>query len=299
MLHHVADGSHARLRRRARAVPAIAALALACDGITDPPLPTGAERFAPPPAYARWWTLTQACSGLTGAFGAVQFYRLPGANRVPVSTSDSATAYWSQGSNRIVIAGDWANDGPTVRHEMLHALLRGGGHIPEYFQGRCAGVVACPQRGCRDEGAPPATVPLDAPMLPVSSLDLTMEVLPGPTVARSGADRAISLVVRATNPRPVPVRVALQPTAGLTAPWVHGFGYRLVRVGQPLPVTDLMNSSLYGFVSVDSVTRVPFAAGETRMWVIDVLAYWYPAAEYLAVGIFNARQVWTPLTVTP
>lgn len=52
---------------------------VACRSITDPSLPVAAERFAPPPAYVRWWTITEACSGITRPLGdRLASFRVPG-----------------------------------------------------------------------------------------------------------------------------------------------------------------------------------------------------------------------------
>ena len=125
-----------------RCIAAVASfVALSCQGITDPALPGDAIRFAPPPVYAQWWALTEDCSGITRSLDAVQFYRIPNASTIPDNTYGEVAAYWSPASNRIVLADFYEMQGKLVRHEMLHALLRVNGHPPEYFQGRCAGVV--------------------------------------------------------------------------------------------------------------------------------------------------------------
>jgi hypothetical protein len=107
------------------------------------------------------------------------------------------------------------------------------------------------------------------------------------------------VVVRATNPRPAPVWVTLDPSPDLLAPWVRGFGFRIVPAAAPLPVDDLARADSAGMITVDSVRRVAFGAGQTRRWAIDLPASLYRAGEYRAVGIFNARQAWAPLTVAP
>ena len=125
--------------RRSAAVACV--LALSCDMLVDPPLPGDAIRFAPPPVYAQWWDITEACSGITGSLEAVEFYRIPNASTIPDKTYGEVAAYWSPASNRIVLADFYEMQGQVVRHEMLHALLRVNGHPPEYFQGRCVDVV--------------------------------------------------------------------------------------------------------------------------------------------------------------
>src|SRR5665213_2545643 len=167
---------------------------------------------------------------------------------------------------------------------MLHALLG-----PAYFQGRCAGVVYCPEIGCQDAGAAPVMAPADAPTLPLSALDIQMDVLPD-RVSRTGVDRALTLIVRVTNPSAEPVWVQLDATPDLPAPWVHWYGFRIVPAAQTVPISDIAR---------DSVRRVAFAAGQTRQLVFDLSGALYAPADYLAVGIFNTRQVWTPFTIVP
>jgi len=125
-----------------RSIAAVASfVTLSCQTVTDPPLPGDAIRFAPPPVYAQWWTITEACSGITRPLDAVEFYRIPNASTIPDKTYGEIAAYWSPAGNRIVLADFYQMQGQLVRHEMLHALLRVSGHPPAYFQGRCAGVV--------------------------------------------------------------------------------------------------------------------------------------------------------------
>jgi hypothetical protein len=266
-------------------------LALGCHLLTDPSLPSGAERLAPPPVYAQWWALTEACSGIMRPLRAVEFYRVPHAS---VSTPDhgDVAGYWSSASNRIVLAGPYVDDGRAVRHEMLHALVRGVGHPPAYFQGRCAGVVDCPEVGCRDAGPVPARAPTDAPMLPVAALDVRMDLLPNPA-SRTGADSVLSVVVRVTNPRPEPVWVPLEATPSVPgAPAYAGFfGFAVRSVGRESQVIGMQQSILTG--------PVPFAAGETRQFVFDLNVARYPAGDYTVGGLFNTRQVWSPLRVMP
>jgi len=49
-----------------------------------PPLPLGAVQFTPPAVYRVWWDLTQACSGLSGDFPRVTWYRVPDAETIPL-----------------------------------------------------------------------------------------------------------------------------------------------------------------------------------------------------------------------
>ncbi|HJP59474.1 MAG TPA: hypothetical protein VJ865_05730, partial [Gemmatimonadaceae bacterium] len=270
-------------------------LALSCDMLVDPALPSDAVRFTPPPVYARWWAITEACSGITRSLDAIQFYRVPNASTIPDATYGEVAAYWSQAGNRIVLAQFYEAEGRVVRHEMLHALLRGGGHPPAYFQGRCAGVVDCSEIGCQDAGKPPEIASAGAPALPVEALDVAVDVAPNP-VSRSSNDGMITLVVRVTNPTRSAVWVPLETTPDVRGSWRHWYGFRFAHAGEPVPITDLAHSDSAGMITTDSA-RVPFAAGQTRQWVIDMPAALYRAGDYTAVGIFNTRQVWIPLKI--
>jgi hypothetical protein len=281
------------MRGHARAtIVASCTLTLGCHLLTEPALPSGAERFDPPPVYAQWWALTEACSAVTRPLSAVEFYRVPHVSVVPTPDHGDVAGYWSSASNRIVLAGDWADHGRTVRHEMLHALVRGAGHPPIYFQGVCAGVVDCPEVGCRDAGPEPTRAPAGAPVLPVAALDIRMELLPN-RVSRSGADTVLTIVVRVTNPRRGPVWVPLEATPTVPgAPAYAGFfGFAIRPVGT--------EARLIGMQQSIPTAPVPFAAGETRQNVFDLNVKRYPAGDYTIGGLFNTRQVSSTLRVVP
>ncbi len=278
----------------------------ACRDATAPRVPN-ATRFRPPPVYARWWALVEACSGRTADFGRWAWYRVPaGGLRVHGAGDGSASAYADVAGRHVVFEAGQEAVGGVVRHEMLHALLGreyaagtvADAHPPAYFQGRCAGVVDCGYVGCGDAGAAPVSAPADAPALPLAGLDVAGEVIPG-RVSRAGADRDLTIVVRATNPAPNPGWVALAPTPGASAPAAHWTGFRVVPAGQPLPVTDLTRTDVTGTVAVQRQGRVPFGAGEARWQVYDRSAAAFAPGEYRVVGIVNTRQLSAPLTVTP
>jgi len=115
-------------------------LMAACTNVVEPALPSDAQEFSPPPVYSTWWNMTQACSALTGSLGAVTWYQT---NTVVYDThsGDVIAGYWEPGSNRIVLTSSVMMDGGIVRHEMLHALIRKGGHPRGQFLGNCSGTV--------------------------------------------------------------------------------------------------------------------------------------------------------------
>jgi hypothetical protein len=97
--------------------------ACGADGVVDPPLPSDAQLFSPPGVYSTWWNMTQACSGLNGSLAAVTWYKTDEVVH-DVNTGDVVLGYWSAAGDQIVLTTSSMLDGGTVRHEMLHALLR-------------------------------------------------------------------------------------------------------------------------------------------------------------------------------
>jgi hypothetical protein len=260
-----------------------AAVLAACGGPTDPaafPLPPGAARFDPPPVYARWWAQVEACSGLRGDLAAYTWYAVPGA--VP-HRSGPVAGYADPWNRRAVLADRYREDGAGVRHEMLHLLLGvafadvepARQHPPAYFQGRCEGVVDCAADGCADDrGAPPPLAPAGAPTLPVSALDVRVDVEPA-APSRSAADPWFAVVVRVTNPTGGPVWVPLEGAEPGSAPGltVAGFGYRIGPPGS--------EASWEGAVRAAPSARVSFLAGQTRQYVVEANAA--PAASGLGL----------------
>lgn len=177
------------------------ASALACHrGV---PLPTEARPFTPPPHFARWWRMTEACSGRRGDFAAIDWYIVPDAYSVR-ARGESMAAYWYPAQDRIVVAGRWIADGAVVRHEMLHALLRTDGHPRAEFRDACGGVVGC-DSACVVEGGVAPMLP-DARPAQAGSLEVSVALdSPAPAAGTDGG--AFSLVVSARNPHPYPVLV--------------------------------------------------------------------------------------------
>jgi hypothetical protein len=79
------------------------------------------------------WEELLACSGLTGNFGGVTWFR---ATSITVGGTVYA-GFWFEDWNRIVIGDDYINNDRVVKHEMMHALLDLGGHPQGYFNGPC------------------------------------------------------------------------------------------------------------------------------------------------------------------
>jgi hypothetical protein len=242
---------------------------LGCQSPVDPPLQADAQAFSALPVYARWWAVTQACSGRSGAFGAITWYVVPGARSISDGTTNDLSGYWSRGSNRIVLAGDAQRDGNIVRHEMLHALLRVAGHPRAAFLEGCGGLVEC-REACVADAGPPS--PADPAALRITADALEVQVTVVPAQPSRAIDEGIfSVTVRVRNPAPTPVIVALG-TRSLSGP---GGSFSL----------DLRSPQLSILVSdpaLDaSVTR--FAAGETKQRVWEFV-----------IGPDNGRQQLPP-----
>ena len=187
-------------------VVALFLLAACGDNIVDPPLPDSAVRFDPPAVYARWWEMTQACSGIRRTLQDVKWYRSP--NRTVPLDGDQVTAYWSLGSNRIVVVDEYRLDGPVIRHEMLHALIRLEGHPREHFVEKCGGVVHC-AIGCI-EATEPSPSQVTPPIVEPSEVDVAVTV--DPAQPRAGfEDGFFSVTVSVTNPADHAVNVSVRP----------------------------------------------------------------------------------------
>lgn len=265
-------------RRRLAILPLLAAAA--CGDPPTAPLPSDARGFTPPAVYARWWAMTEACSGRAPVSDAVRWFSAPG-DSIRMSDGKWVGGYYEGARNRIVVAEHWRANGSLVRHEMLHALIgpNVGGHPAADFQGRCGGWVACPPVGCAEEGVPFAPPPANAPVLGAAELELSVEVLPG-TVTRVPGDSGAAVVVRVTNPRPVPVWVQLRPPEGCGwCPEIASFGYGIRWPGS----TDVGQSA----VSVTGGVRFPLEAGGTKLEVFDVDLAGYQAGAYAVAASFN------------
>jgi hypothetical protein len=195
----------------------LAAGGAACSLITEP-LPADAEPFAPPAVYARWWAMTEECSGLSGNFDDVSWYRVPGTRFM--HGGREAGGSWSKFANRIVLAESNVENGDMVRHEMLHALRGLPGHTRSQFLGTCASLVLC-QGSCIDDAGRWQLPRRDYVILPPESLEVSFsaKVLP----RESDGQRWFELEVSVGNPRGRAVLVAA-PGDAVTPP---SFGYDL------------------------------------------------------------------------
>jgi hypothetical protein len=203
------------MRARCASIPDSLWLLLAlaaCESPTGVRLPAGSVQFTPPSVYREWWTLTEQCSGRQASFDAISG----------------------------IAAGD------LVRHEMLHAILGGGGHPRDMFVRRCGGVVVCIKECLSDGGSAPPPDPA-ARSEPASTLDLSVEVVPA-APASSTWDGYLMMIVRAHNPASYPIVAQ-----------TGGFGYHF-----RAPSTDVWYD-----LPADAPEETRFAAGETKSLIFD------------------------------
>jgi hypothetical protein len=228
----------------------------ACRNLVDPDLPPNAEEFTQPPMYARWWAMTEACSGLSGDLSSVSWFVVPGVSTVTLD-GKQVQGYWSFASNRIVIAGSGKLAGNLVRHEMLHALIKARGHPRAKFLDACGGVVNCTESCISDAGPPPAPDPASIQVGP-EPLQVQVDIQPAaPSRAVDGG--FFALIVSVRNPMTSPLVVTLPPRPVGGPPRSFSFDF----VGQ--------SSVLSGNVDALDPSVTVFAAGETKRYVFDFM----------------------------
>jgi hypothetical protein len=266
---------------------ACVAVFAACGGLTDPTLPASARQFSPPAVYSRWWTMTEACSGISGSLSSVSWFEIPGEATFPFN-GDLVNGYWSGGSNRIVLGEDAVLDGGTVRHEMLHALVRTSGHRRVDFLDACGGVVVC-AAPCVNDAGPPATLDPSVVTVPADSLQIGVDVIPeAPSSAIDGG--FFTITVTARNPSTHPVYVQLFPDASRPFLFdIQGSAGRLVG----------------GELTLDPGMPI-FRAGQMKRQVFDfrigndLFSRALPAGTYTLKGSFGGNSVsHAPIVVGP
>jgi hypothetical protein len=264
----------------ARVLSGFLALTFACQDPTAPHVLLGAVPLQTPPRFAMWWRLAEACSGTTGDFASVAWYVVPNTTTLTYENKQ-VDAYWIGNPDRIVLADTRRNDGPTVRHEMLHALLHRNGHPRDAFLTACGGVVAC-DGVCAIETGGYASPPESAPELQPRDVGARVDVFP-PLPAEVADNGAVAAMITITNPRPEPVwvRLARRESGDLQYPT---FGI-VVDNDDPARIAALATDWLAG-------DRFALGAGESRHWVWEgALA----RGRFGILGYFNvdsaARQV--------
>jgi hypothetical protein len=255
----------------------------ACD-LTGPGLPAGAEPFVPPAVYQQWWQLTEQCSGSSGSYADLTWYRVPGVDAIPLGNGTSVNARWDPVENRIILAGDTEFAGDLVRHEMLHALLGTGGHPRNAFIARCGGIVVCTQECITEAGAAPQPDPA-AQFVAPSALEIGVQVTPAaPSSSVNGGNFMMVVTARNTSASPV---IALLPPSGDAGP-SGSFGFQIIGAS---------GSSFFGErAEVPEVTR--FAPFETKPFIFDFhigqgeTRYYRPPGTFQFKGSYGG--VWAP-----
>jgi hypothetical protein len=246
----------------------------ACRDLVDPDLQANAEQFAPPPVYARWWAMTEACSRLSGNLASVSWFEVPGASTVLLD-GKPVEGYWSFASNRIVIAGAGKLAGDIVRHEMLHALIQARGHPRAKFLEDCGGVVSCTEACISDAGPPPA---LDDAAIQIGPESLEVRVDADPAApSRAVDDGFFALIVSVRNPSTNPVVVLLP--RGPIGDGARTFSFDLAGQSSVLSGNEF---------ALDPSVRV-FAAGETKRHVFDFVIGNSLASRTLPPGTYTVR----------
>ncbi|MFN2603646.1 MAG: hypothetical protein ABR582_12930 [Gemmatimonadaceae bacterium] len=258
------------------AIPCAGVTALsACGELVDPALPPNAQALSPPPVYARWWAMTESCSGLSGDLASINWIEVPGAATFQFG-SDLVNGYWSAASNRIVLSEDAILDGGVVRHEMLHALVRRRGHTRADFLTNCGGVVDCGAQ-CLDDAGPPA--PLDASVITVPGDSIVVGVEVDPEAPKSTIDDGFfTIAVTARNP--AAHRVFVQFLFGGTG---IGWSFHYSMRG---PLGEVIG----GEPPLDPGIAI-FAAGETKRQVFDftIGGNRHPLTQSLASGTYTVQ----------
>lgn len=273
----------------------MATLGLINCSATTAPLPRNAAQFAPPAVYTRWWAMTEACSGLSGSMSGVRWYHVPG--YLLTVNNQEASGYWSSDGNRIVLVDETMDEGDGVRHEMLHALLRVGGHPRAQFLGACASLVDCQASCVTDAG--PWHAPSNFTVVPPDSLELASHAaLHAPEV---DGQRFVALEISVRNLSGRAVLVSVPPRPGTSPGSVEannppGFNFIL---GGP---AGGISSNMY----IEDSSTVFFQPFETKQFLYefrvapDLTRDHVPPGQYVVRGGY--AWLWAPsetVDVTP
>ena len=260
-----------------------------CTSVTEPVLPKDAKEFSPPPVYSTWWNMTQTCSQLTGSLSAVTWYTTDEVVH-DIGSGDVIAGYWVSGSNRIVLNSAVMMDGGIVRHEMLHALIRHGGHPRNQFLGNCAGTVDC-ERACADDAGPYPDPPVTPLQVGTESIETTIVVDPAtPTHAVDEGRFSVTVMTR-----------------NLTSHWITVTPPSGVDLLQTFAIDVHGTNGATGRDqnSVDPSERI-FAPNQTKRRVFDLVIGDYPFGNQLLPGDYVARGSfagwWSadkPFTINP
>jgi len=255
-----------------------AAMSIACSELTAP-LPSGAIEWTPPARFALWWQMTESCSGRQGDLRAIRWYVVPNVSSIDVDGEKVQGVTF--GTDRIVLAEPYRLDGSLVRHEMLHALLRVGGHPRDAFLAACDGIVVC-DSVCEADAGGRQTPPPGALEITPHDLVTRVEIVPQqPSASRN--DGAVAVIVSITNPRSTPAWVRLTPQApGDSFSHTFGIAFDYDDTGGVFADSGGVFASSYSFTEEP---RFPLGPNETRRWVWDGNLF---AGAYGLRGWFNS-----------
>ena len=195
--------------------------ATACTVFPGSDFPESARPFVPPPQFRVWWEVVEACSGRRAPFDAVSWFQVP-VGELAIR-GETAAGAWFVFGNRIAIVNTWLTGGGLVRHEMLHAILETGDHPKEYFQQKCADVVAC-GRDCVTQARLPGAREVSIDVLEVDAM-----LYPGaPSLSEHGE---VTVVVRVRNPANGGVFLPIETFTEARC----AVGFQISMASEPLP----------------------------------------------------------------
>ena len=245
----------------------LVSLVSSCDSPLGPP---DGRRFAPPIKFRSLWHTVETCAGKSGSFDAISWYLTEGSAGAG-GQGDIAGSWWP-GGNRIYIAEAFRDDEAVIRHEMLHALLRGKLHEPA-FLGSCGDLVYCIANCISEAGGQTSLPGANSLEILPDELDVQLTILP-PLPTHGGWT---TVVVSARNTRNVPVWVDLSGRPGVRFECLQS-GFRC------------------GTFYFGGDTRAAFRAGETRR---EATVFFSSAGSYQIDGSFNTKRATSGMLVVP
>lgn len=240
--------------------------------------------MTPPTAYALWWQLAEACSGVTGDLAAVRWFELPGASQFTVRDTAYQSYWWAVG-NRIVVVANKKLDGQLIRHEMLHSLT-GPHHLTQYFRDKCGGYVACEGNCAKEAGSIESPASTAATVEP-TALAVSVAVAPQAASIRTYGGW-VAIEVTATAQTDSAIWVALTPV-GTQSGAAATFGYFF-----DCAYTGCSGASEYDYIFG---TRMGFQPRQVRRYVFDRQL---SEGQYSIHGFFNRDTTESRnVTITP
>lgn len=210
--------------------------------------------------------MTEACSGAYGDFSAVSWYHVPG--EAFKWEGQIVSGLWQSAGNHIVLADSALDVGSVVRHEMLHALVRGRSHPRAQFLGRCAALVDCPGVCITDAGVWHAPAPYA--LLAPDSFAVSQQI----TALAPEADGArwVSVLVSARNPTSRAVVVAPPPLLTVAPRFLNHIG---VKGYGGMSEEQAMHDS----------SEIYFAPGEMKLWLYEYRVTSYVDLSHVRPGL--------------